>query len=362
MGVPLPNIPTPGLPYVPPCGASRALGFEAAQLLRSPVWRGAGVAPGEGRPVLLIPGFMAGDGTLATMTKWLRANGYWTRRAGIRANVGCSQDACERIEERLEALAARTGGKVAIVGQSRGGVLARVVAARRPDLVSGVVTLGAPTVGMLRVHPLVLLQVGVVGALGTGRVPGLFRMSCLRGAVLRAVPRRPRSGRSRPTSATSRVYSRTDGIVDWRACLDGAADELVEIHASHCGMAVSVERLRAGRPRAGGIRLRRAGAARRAQAWLGALEQRDALDVRRLREHVHGADAHEPVAGLDHLRRVRRQRGRVAGDVDDPRGRASTIRRTTFCDSPARGGSTTATSGRPACSTSSRIASRMSPA
>jgi hypothetical protein len=36
------------------------------------------------------------------------------------------------------------------------------------------------------------------------------------------------------------VYSRSDGIVDWRACLDGAADELVEIRASHCGMAVSV--------------------------------------------------------------------------------------------------------------------------
>ena len=123
------------------------LGFEAAQLLRSPIWRGVGVAPGEGRPVLLIPGFMAGDGTLATMAKWLRANGYWTRRAGIRANVGCSQDACERIEERLEALAARTGAKVAIVGQSRGGVLARVVATRRPDLVSGIVALGAPTVG-----------------------------------------------------------------------------------------------------------------------------------------------------------------------------------------------------------------------
>ena len=167
--------------HVPPLWRESRLGFEAAQLLRSPIWRGVGVAPGEGRPVLLIPGFMAGDGTLATMAKWLRANGYWTHRAGIRANVGCSQDACERIEERLEALVARTGSKVAIVGQSRGGVLARVVATRRPDLVSGIVGLGAPTVGQLRVHPLVLLQVGVVGALGTGRVPGLFRMSCLRG-------------------------------------------------------------------------------------------------------------------------------------------------------------------------------------
>src|SRR5688572_22800551 len=170
------------IPHVPPLWRETRVGLEAAQLLRSPVWRGVGVPPGDGRGVVLVPGFLAGDGTLATMAKWLRANGYWTRRAGIRANVGCSQDACDRIEERLEALAARTGAKVAIVGQSRGGVLARVVATRRPDLVSGIVTLGAPTVGMLRVHPLVLLQVGLVGALGSSRVPGLFRMSCLRGA------------------------------------------------------------------------------------------------------------------------------------------------------------------------------------
>jgi triacylglycerol lipase len=225
-------------PYVPPLWRESRLGFEAARLLRSEVWRGEGVEPGDGRGVLLVPGFLAGDGSLATMARWLRANGYWTTRTGIRANVGCSETACERIEERLEALADRTGGPVAIIGQSRGGVLARVVATRRPDLVSGIVTLGAPTVGMLRVHPLVLLQVGVVGALGTGRVPGLFRMSCLRGGCCEAfradlVDRFPASVRY------VCVYSRSDGIVDWRACLDGAADEHVEIDASHCGMALS---------------------------------------------------------------------------------------------------------------------------
>ena len=226
------------IPHVPPLWREARVAFEAARLLRSPVWRGEGVEPGDGRGVVLVPGFLAGDGTLATMAKWLRANGYWTTRAGIRANVGCSQDACERIEQRLEALAARTGGPVAIVGQSRGGVLARVVASRRPDLVAGIITLGAPTVGMLRVHPLVLFHVGVVGALGTGRVPGLFRMSCLRGACCEAF-RADLAGRFPPDVRYVCVYSRSDGIVDWRACIDGAADELVEVRASHCGMAVS---------------------------------------------------------------------------------------------------------------------------
>jgi pimeloyl-ACP methyl ester carboxylesterase len=223
------------------------VGLEAARLFRSPVWRGEGVAPGAGRPVLLVPGFLAGDGSLGTMTKWLRANGYWTSRAGIRANVGCSQEACERLERRLEVLADRTGEKVAIVGQSRGGVLARVVAYRRPDLVSGVVALGAPTVSMLKVHPLVLLQVGVVGALGTGRVPGLLSLSCLRGACCE--PFRADLPAEFPSSVRYlSVYSRSDGIVDWHACLDPAADELIEVHASHCGMGLSeqVYRLLAG--------------------------------------------------------------------------------------------------------------------
>src|SRR5919107_4584219 len=106
------------VPHVPPLWRESRVALEAARLLRSPVWRGVGVPPSDGRPVLLVPGFMAGDGSLATMAKWLRANGYWTRRAGIRSNVGCSQDACERIEQRLEALAERTGHPVAIVGQS----------------------------------------------------------------------------------------------------------------------------------------------------------------------------------------------------------------------------------------------------
>lgn len=235
------------VPYVPPLWRESRLGLEAARLFRSPVWRGHGVASGDGRPVLLIPGFLAGDGSLGTMTKWLRANGYWTSRAGIRSNVGCSQEACERLEERLELLADRTGEKVAIIGQSRGGVLARVVAYRRPDLVSGIVTLGAPTVSMLKVHPLVLLQVGVVGALGTGRVPGLMSLSCLRGACCE--PFRTDLPADFPEAVRYlSVYSRSDGIVDWHACLDPAADEHIEVRSSHCGMGVSeqVYRLLAG--------------------------------------------------------------------------------------------------------------------
>jgi triacylglycerol lipase len=232
------------IPHVPPIWLEGRIGLEAATLMRSDVWQGSGVPRGKGRPVMLIPGFLAGDGTLTTMSKWLRANGWRTQRAGFRANVACSEDACLRLEERLEELAAETASRVTIVGQSRGGILARAVAARRPDLVSGIVTLGSPVLSQLAVHPLVLAQVLLVGTLGTGKVPGLFSLDCLRGSCCE--PFRGDLSRGFPPEVGYvAVYSRTDGIVDWRACLDPGASDQVEIAASHCGMSLNHHAYRA---------------------------------------------------------------------------------------------------------------------
>jgi pimeloyl-ACP methyl ester carboxylesterase len=225
------------VPYLPPLWRESRFAFELASLHRSPILRGDGVPPGDGRPVLLIPGFLAGDGSLGTMTHWLRGAGYHTRRAGIRSNVACSEVACERLEARLEGFAEHAGQKVAIIGQSRGGVFARALAVRRPDLVSGIVTLGAPVVSQLKVHPLVLAQVGLVSALGSARVPGLFTWRCLRGECCGRF-RDAITGPFPEGMPYVGLYSKSDGIVDWRSCLDPAA-ELVEVKASHCGMAVN---------------------------------------------------------------------------------------------------------------------------
>ena len=237
--LPHPPLPHLALPHLPPLWRESRFGLELAALRRSPIYRGAGVPDGNGRPVLLIPGFMAGDGSLGTMTHWLRAAGYRTRRAGIRANVSCSEDACARLEARLEGFAEHVGQKVVIVGQSRGGVFARALAVKRPDLVSGIVTLGSPTVSQLRVHPLVLAQVGLVSALGSAHVPGLFSWRCLRGDCCGPF-REAIAGPFPAEIPYVAMYSRSDGIVDWRSCLDPAA-QLVEVRSSHCGMAVSAQ-------------------------------------------------------------------------------------------------------------------------
>ena len=207
--------------------------------MRHPVYRGDGVDDAEGQPVMLIPGFMAGDDSLGIMTRWLRRTGHYTRKAGIRSNVACSATAVERLEERLETMAEVRGQKVAIVGQSRGGNFAKVLAVRRPDLVSGVVTLGSPQLNPLAVHPLVHAQVYLVGTLGTIGAKSCFRHSCRWGDCCADFWEDLEGPMPDETGYLS-VYSRSDGIVNWQACLDPDADHL-EIDSSHCGMAVHAD-------------------------------------------------------------------------------------------------------------------------
>lgn len=219
------------------------MALEFPALLRDPVWRGEGVTDGGGQPVLLIPGFLAGDDSLGIMARWLRDTGHHPSRAGIRANIACSGTTVERLEDRLERLVERQGKRAAIVGHSRGGGLAKVLAHRRPDLVSGIVLLGCPITDPIAVHPYVRLQLRAVAALGRLGVPGLFSEDCLEGDCCASFWEHIAADVARGVGYVS-IYSRSDGIVSWEACLDPAA-VTVEVEASHCGMAVHADVFRA---------------------------------------------------------------------------------------------------------------------
>src|SRR5215210_1423888 len=257
----------------PPLWREARIGLEAAALVRDPIFRGDGMADGRGRPVLLIPGFLAGDNSLSMMAGWLKRAGYRPSRAGMVANVNCAGTVMPRLEERLERLVSEQGQKAAIVGQSRGGTLAKVLARRRPDLTAGVVALGSPQIDPLAVHPLVRLQVEAVGRLGSLGAPGLFKRSCIDGDCCSSFWEDLAASLPQGVELVS-VYSKSDGVVDWRSCLDPHATRLVEVDASHCGMAVSrsawravaeaLEELRAAdadRRPAGGAQVRRLRAA-----------------------------------------------------------------------------------------------------
>ena len=187
--------------------------------------------------VLMVPGFLSGDRSLGLMKRWLQAMGHTAECAGIRWNIDCSSAAVDHLEQRLERFADAEGRPVTVIGQSRGGLLGRVLAVRRPDLVDRLVTLGSPHADPMRVHPALVVQGASLAVLGSLGVPGLLRWSCLNGECCDSF-RRDLEGRFPAQTDFFSVYSRKDGIVDWRACLDPAAIP-VHVDSTHCGMALS---------------------------------------------------------------------------------------------------------------------------
>jgi pimeloyl-ACP methyl ester carboxylesterase len=227
-----------GAAPAPPLRGELRYGFELARLLadrefRRPARRASAPA------VLLVPGFMAGDQSLSVLAGWLRRRGSSTAGAGILLNTNCAERAVGGIEERLRRLAERAEGRVVVIGQSRGGELARVVALRNPELVSTLVMLGSPVLDPLSVGPVVLGAVRGVARLGDLGVPGMFSSECgdgpccaeFREHLVAAFP---------ATVRGVAIYSRSDGIVSWEACLDAAAEH-VEVESSHSGMSVNLE-------------------------------------------------------------------------------------------------------------------------
>jgi triacylglycerol lipase len=207
-------------------------------LLRDERFREPPAAP-QSRAVMLIPGFLTGDQSLRLLGSWLKRSGHRTCRAGMRLNVDCSEAAVDRLERCLERFCDKQGEQAYVVGQSRGGTFARVLAVRRPDLVRGIVTLGSPHLDPLAVHPIVWVHGAAIVTLGTLGVPGVASHSCVAGGCCRGFSQDLAAEFPARVRFVS-VYSRSDGIVDWRACLDPAALH-VEIDSTHCGMSVHGE-------------------------------------------------------------------------------------------------------------------------
>jgi triacylglycerol lipase len=191
-------------------------------------------ASATGAPVLLIPGFLIGDPSLSMLAARLVSDGLRPWPSGIARNIGCSEATTTTLLERLEWIAARHRSKVTIVGHSRGGLMARVLARRRPDLVAGVVTLAAPHREPLAIHPLLWLHGIAFGAASLAGARGLLRFSCIGGACC-ADFRAELAAPPAPGVEYVSVYSRRDGVLDWRACVDDSARN-VEVGAGHCDL------------------------------------------------------------------------------------------------------------------------------
>ena len=224
-----------GSPLAPLWGELR-YGRELAGLLADGEMR-APRRRRDAQPVLLIPGFMAGDSSLVVLRRWLRRRGHRVSMSGIRANVDCAERAVSRLQARLQTLASDTGRPVFLIGQSRGGALARSLAVRDPESVCGLAMLGSPVCDSLAVSTPVLRTVRWMARLGDLGLPRVFSSGCKDGTCCASF-RQDLTAPLAPHIAAVAVHSRSDGIVDWRACLDPHA-EPVEVNSSHGGMSVS---------------------------------------------------------------------------------------------------------------------------
>ena len=204
--------------------------LEYLRLIRDPVYRGVEVPPGLGRPVMLIPGFLAGDWTLRTPYQWLRRVGYKPRLAGVTFNVLYSEVMLRPLIDALSLLHRKTGARVSLVGHSRGGVLAKVLSHRKPELVEQVIALGSPLHDPFDVHPLTMAGVRAAHVFNVVRYghPASVEQRFLRD--LAAEPKVP----------ITSIYSRSDGVVSWKACLRPDVNK-IEVKGSHVGLALNPE-------------------------------------------------------------------------------------------------------------------------
>ena len=107
---------------------------------------------GDGRPVLLLPGFLADEARLSLLADTLRRGNYRAKRWKQGRNLGATARTLGDIVERVEVIHARYDRPVALVGWSLGGLFAREAAKRAGPLVDQVVTLGSPIAGDLRAN------------------------------------------------------------------------------------------------------------------------------------------------------------------------------------------------------------------
>jgi triacylglycerol lipase len=246
------NAPAEGLPI----WQEALCAVEVLLLHAAPVYFGFGVPKGDGSPVVIIPGFLGSDVYLVELYAWLRRIGYRPYYSGIGLNADCPNLLIRRrLDQTIDRARRETRRKIHILGHSLGGLLARAAAAERPGQIASVITLASPFRGTV-LHPSVRNAVetvrrGILDNHGDNVLPECYTSKCscdFLNSLRRELP---------ASMNQTAIYSRTDGLVDWRWCVTGNPDADFEITGTHIGLAfnaaayqIIAERLAMPRPQA----------------------------------------------------------------------------------------------------------------
>jgi esterase/lipase len=185
---------------------------------------------GDGHPVLLVPGFMAGERSLVALKHFLHSKGYDVHTWGLGRNVGFRGKHANALPQKIRYLHHTTGRKVSLVGWSLGGVFSFYSAESTQECVRSIITLGSP------------VSVDVTGNQSPPALKAMYRLVSHRlGASAHLMQPRAKAMREHRRLAvpTSCLYSLTDGVVPpQEATIDGdpALHENIRVPGSHIGL------------------------------------------------------------------------------------------------------------------------------
>lgn len=180
---------------------------------------------GDRHPVLVCPGFLASDISTGPLRNFIGSKNYSVFPWKLGSNFGPGPDGqtMDVLEKRVTKIYQQSGRRVSLVGWSLGGLLARELAKRIPDQIRQVVTLGSPITGEIEATNLSWLYPKVAGPIAKPDELVDYLKK------LRMPP---------PQVPCTAIFTKTDGIVSWRACIepDSPLTDNIEVYASHCGL------------------------------------------------------------------------------------------------------------------------------
>jgi pimeloyl-ACP methyl ester carboxylesterase len=187
---------------------------------------------GDGHPVIVFPGLGGAPFTTSHLRRFLKESGFSAHCWGRGVNTGPDGQFDEWLAGLADDVHEKSrahGGKVSLVGWSLGGVYAREIAKLAPGAVRQVITLGTPFASM-----------------GGGATHAETVYKMLGGDTSQLTPQMQARLRATPPVPTTAVYSKADGVVSWRGCIEKktALSESVQVNASHLGMVTHPDVLR----------------------------------------------------------------------------------------------------------------------
>ena len=199
----------------------RALGERAAMTMSLPALRR--LPKGDGHHVIVLPGFTAGDGSTLPLRRLLRDLGYHAHGWRLGQNVGPTPKILQGLGALLDRIQQQADGEpVSLIGWSLGGIFARELARMSPRQVRIVITLGSP------------IQMDETDQSNAQRM-----WDAMRRFHDPEFKRDVRAAFRPPLEVpTTSIYSRTDGVVNWRTSLIRRSDisENIQVYGSHCGL------------------------------------------------------------------------------------------------------------------------------